>query len=122
MFFNKQPKPAESFATHVSESADRAMTSAQDAANEAIDSLADSVMEMRQQVAPMVNSVTRATGRASALAHQSADRIRGTATHASDVTVNYIKHEPVKAMLIAASAGAVLMGLVTLLGASHRHR
>jgi len=110
MFFNKQPKPVETFATQVSESADRALTSAQEAANEAIDSLADSVMEMRQHAAPMVNSVNRA-----------ADRVRGTARHASEATVSYIQHEPVKAILIAASTGAVLMALVSLMGRPRRY-
>jgi ElaB/YqjD/DUF883 family membrane-anchored ribosome-binding protein len=37
------------------------------------------------------------------------------AQHASDSTVTYIKGEPVKAMLIAAAAGATLMALVGLL-------
>ena len=35
--------------------------------------------------------------------------------HASDLTVNYIKDEPVKSILIAAATGAALMGLVSLM-------
>lgn len=123
MFFNKQPAaPVETLAHQFSDSADRALTSAQDAANGAIDSLADSVVEMRQQAASTVHSATRAADRASALAHQSADRLRGSARHASEVTVSYIKNEPLKSVLIAASTGAVLMALVSLLGASRSHR
>jgi ElaB/YqjD/DUF883 family membrane-anchored ribosome-binding protein len=37
------------------------------------------------------------------------------ANQASDATVGYIKDEPVKSMLIAAAAGAVLMGLLGLI-------
>jgi ElaB/YqjD/DUF883 family membrane-anchored ribosome-binding protein len=36
------------------------------------------------------------------------------AAQASDETVNYIKHEPVKSMLIAAATGAALMALISL--------
>lgn len=37
------------------------------------------------------------------------------AHHASDSTVSYIRHEPVKSMLIAAATGAALMALVGLM-------
>lgn len=42
------------------------------------------------------------------------------AQHASDCTVDYIRDEPVKAVLIAAATGATLMALVSLLSRS-RH-
>jgi ElaB/YqjD/DUF883 family membrane-anchored ribosome-binding protein len=41
---------------------------------------------------------------------------------ASDATVGYIKDEPVKSMLMAAAAGAVLMGLVGLLTRTRTQR
>jgi ElaB/YqjD/DUF883 family membrane-anchored ribosome-binding protein len=34
------------------------------------------------------------------------------------MTVAYVKDEPVKAMLIAAATGAVLMGLISMMGRS----
>lgn len=37
------------------------------------------------------------------------------ATHASDATVSYIRDEPVKSILIAAAAGAVMMGVLGLM-------
>ena len=56
-----------------------------------------------------------------ALAHRgiekvrdSADVLREKSLHARDVTTSYIQHEPVKAMLMAAAAGAALMALVAL--------
>jgi ElaB/YqjD/DUF883 family membrane-anchored ribosome-binding protein len=41
--------------------------------------------------------------------------VRDSAQHASDSTVGYIREEPVKAMLIAAAAGAALMALAGLM-------
>jgi len=56
-----------------------------------------------------------------ALAHRGMDKVRDSAghlreksLHAREVTTNYIQHEPVKSMLIAAAAGAVLMALIAL--------
>ena len=56
------------------------------------------------------------------LAHRDMDAVRGGAgqlrersLHAKDTTAHYIQHEPIKAVLMAAAAGAVLMGLVALL-------
>jgi ElaB/YqjD/DUF883 family membrane-anchored ribosome-binding protein len=56
-----------------------------------------------------------------ALAHRgmekvrdSADQLREKSLHARDVTSNYIQHEPMKSVLIAAAAGAALMALVAL--------
>jgi len=60
----------------------------------------------------------RAGERASALAQRGVDavrerslQLRSQALRASDDTLNYIKDEPVKAVLIAAAAGAALMAL-----------
>jgi ElaB/YqjD/DUF883 family membrane-anchored ribosome-binding protein len=56
-----------------------------------------------------------------ALAHRgmekvrdSADHLREKSVHARDVTTNYIQHEPMKSVLIAAAAGAALMALIAL--------
>ncbi|MDP2681036.1 MAG: hypothetical protein Q8O85_20295 [Rhodoferax sp.] len=62
------------------------------------------------------------------LAHGAIDGVRETshqlrvkAEHASDNTVRYIQHEPVKAMLIAAATGAALMALISLISHSRSH-
>jgi ElaB/YqjD/DUF883 family membrane-anchored ribosome-binding protein len=59
---------------------------------------------------------------ASALAQRGVDAVRDRslqardqALRASDSTLNYIKDEPVKAVLIAAATGAALMALIGLL-------
>lgn len=56
------------------------------------------------------------------LASDAMDRIMDTshqlrlkADHASESTINYIKHEPIKSLLIAAATGAALMALMSLL-------
>jgi ElaB/YqjD/DUF883 family membrane-anchored ribosome-binding protein len=106
------------------QSADLAIKSTQRVANEALDGLAGSVQDLRQEAEPLLN---RAGEQVSGLAHRGADalressqQLRATAHHAADGTVNYIKEEPVKAMLIAAATGAVLMALVSLVSHS-RH-
>ena len=105
-------------ADQAAQSADNAIKSTQRVANEALDSLAGSVQDIRQQAAPLLN---RATEQASALAQRGMDavrdgsqQLRDKALRASDGTVNYIKDEPVKAMLIAAATGAALMAMAAL--------
>ena len=45
-------------------------------------------------------------------------QLRERAQQAPDMTVAYVKDEPIKAMLIAAATGALLMGLISLLSRS----
>ena len=47
-----------------------------------------------------------------------ARRLRQRAAQASDRALAYVKDEPVKTLLIAAAAGALLMGLLTLMARS----
>jgi ElaB/YqjD/DUF883 family membrane-anchored ribosome-binding protein len=105
-----------------SRSADHAIRATQQAATGAVDSAADSLQDLRHQTAPKLE---RASEQVSAMAHRGIDRARETshqlrigAKHASDSTLNYVKEEPVKAVLIAAAAGAVLLALVSLLSRS----
>ena len=118
MFFNKSEQ------THSLTS--EALKSTQRAANVAVDSLAGAVHDIRQHASPLID---RAAEQMSGLAHRGVDRVRDTsqqlrdkALHASDSTVNYIRDEPVKSVLLAAAAGAALMALVSLLSSSRNHR
>lgn len=104
------------------DTADNAIRSTQRATNGALDSLNHSVQELRGKAAPALN---RATEQATAFAQRGADSVREATQHlrekavrASDTTVNYVRDEPVKAMLIAAATGATLMALMSLLGHS----
>jgi ElaB/YqjD/DUF883 family membrane-anchored ribosome-binding protein len=79
--------------------------------------------DLRQQISPLL---ARAGEQASVLAQRGVDavrdrslQVREQALRASDNTLNYIKDEPVKAVLIAAAVGAGLMALMGLLRKSN---
>lgn len=87
--------------------------------------LADSSTNLINQTTHAADQALKATQH---LANSAIDSVRDTshqlrvkAGHASESTVNYIKHEPVKSILIAAATGAVLMALISLFSSS-RHR
>ena len=46
---------------------------------------------------------------------EAAERVRQRALQASDRAAAYARDEPIKSLLIAAAAGALLMGLVSLI-------
>lgn len=103
--------------------AESAIRSTRRVANEALDSLSDSVEGVRAKAMPVIS---RVAGEAEELARRGitavrdgSAQLRDQAVRAGDKTVGYIKDEPVKAMLIAAAAGAALMALVALLGRSN---
>jgi ElaB/YqjD/DUF883 family membrane-anchored ribosome-binding protein len=107
------------FADAVARSAERAVQSTQRGANEALDSLSSAVEDARRKSGPMLDE---AGDRIASLADQGAEALRGTthavrerARHASDATLDYIRNEPLKAVLIAAATGAVLMALISLM-------
>jgi ElaB/YqjD/DUF883 family membrane-anchored ribosome-binding protein len=78
-----------------------AIRSTQRAADQALDRLSDTVEGVRSKAGPMLNKVASQAQAA-----------------AQDMTVAYVKDEPIKAMLIAAATGALLMGLITLISRS----
>jgi ElaB/YqjD/DUF883 family membrane-anchored ribosome-binding protein len=102
-----------------SRTADQAIRATQHAANSALDSAAHSLQDLRDQTGPIVE---RAGEQVSAMAHRGIDSVRDTShqlrlkvEHASDNTIGYIRHEPVKSVLIAAATGAALMALISLM-------
>jgi ElaB/YqjD/DUF883 family membrane-anchored ribosome-binding protein len=112
-------------ADQAAQTADQAIKATQRATNEAMDGLADTVRHLHDDAAPVLN---RAAARATEMAQHSLDAVRDGSQHlrasaqrASDNTVNYIKDEPVKAMLIAAATGAALMALVGMLRSRDRN-
>lgn len=79
---------------------------------------AKKIENLTDQAVPLLDQVTE---QASALLHSGVEsvqdmsrQLREKALHASQCTTNYVKDEPVKAMLIAAATGAALMALVSL--------
>ena len=125
MFTKKLQEPNSSLSEQMTHSADDAIRSTQRMANEAVDGLASAMQDVRHQAAPVLN---HAAEQVSALAQRGVDGVRETSQHlrektrdAAEGTVQYIKDEPVKAMLIAAATGAALMALVSLISrSSHR--
>ena len=93
MLDKKSLDHAGTVAGHLVDSADHAARSTQRAAHDALDAIHDASRQLRRQ-----------------------------AQHASDSTVDYIRGEPVKAVLIAAAAGAAATVLIGLLGRSRARR
>jgi ElaB/YqjD/DUF883 family membrane-anchored ribosome-binding protein len=124
MFAKKIQEPS-NLTDQVSQTADEAIRATQLLANEAVDGLAHAMQDARAQAVPMLN---RASEQVGALAQRGVDSVRQTSQQlrdrtrvAADGTVQYIKDEPVKAILIAAATGATLMALVSLISRSgHR--
>jgi len=69
-----------------------------------------------------IRSTQHAGEQAGALVRHGMDVARDSAHRASDRTVAYIRKEPVKALMIAVAAGAVLAVLASVLGRSDRAR
>jgi ElaB/YqjD/DUF883 family membrane-anchored ribosome-binding protein len=93
MFNNKLADTSHNLVNQTTHAAEQALQATQHLANNAMESVLDTSHQLRLK-----------------------------AGHASESTVNYIKHEPVKSILIAAAAGAALMALVSLLGSSRNRR
>jgi ElaB/YqjD/DUF883 family membrane-anchored ribosome-binding protein len=84
-----------------SQSADRAIQATERVANDALDSLSKSVRHGVDTV------------------RDTSQHLRDNALRASDSGINYIRHEPIKSVLIAAATGAALMALIGLLNRPH---
>lgn len=102
------------------------MHATQVAASEAVHDTSHRMRELASQVQPMME---HAGQEISDVAHQGVEAVRGAsryvqhaAAEASDRTVAYIRKEPIKSVLIAAAAGAVLASLARMLANSSRHR
>ena len=119
MMFGKSTPSNANAADAAKSSVEHAMQSAPGVADETLDKLSSSAQDLRDEVSPLLE---RASEQASALAQRGVDavrdrsvQVRDQAMRASNSTLNYIKDEPVKTVLIAAAAGAALMALLGLL-------
>lgn len=107
------------------DSTNGAIRSTQNVANAAFDRLSDKVESVRDQAAPVID---RLSSQAEAVARRGVEAVRDTsaqlrekALKVSDSTVEYIKEEPLRSMLMAAATGATLMALIALLGRSRNN-
>ena len=96
--------------------------STQSAANTAMNKASDKVSELKSDAAPMLDKVSdqaqKLMQQGREVLHDTTQKVREKAVQASDIAVGYTKDEPMKAMLIAAATGALLMGLVSMMARS----
>jgi ElaB/YqjD/DUF883 family membrane-anchored ribosome-binding protein len=90
-----------SLTEQAAQSVERAIAATQHVANGAVDSVSGSV---RHGVDAL---------------RDSSKHLQDRAVHASEAGISYIKHEPIKSVLIAAATGAALMALIGLLNRPH---
>jgi ElaB/YqjD/DUF883 family membrane-anchored ribosome-binding protein len=114
MFLKKEAEPSNSLIDQAAQSADQVIKSTQQMAADALATLNGAMQDLRQQATPVAE-------RALDSVRETSRQLRLKAEHASDNTVAYIKHDPVKSVLIAAATGAALMALVSLVS-NARHR
>ena len=103
---------------------DGAIHSSQQIAHQTLDHLADRVDSARLRATPVFD---RLAHRADVLKYRGvtalrdgSDRLRYQAVRATDSTMGYIRKKPVKSVLIAAAAGAVIVALLAAFGRSGR--
>jgi ElaB/YqjD/DUF883 family membrane-anchored ribosome-binding protein len=118
MFLNKPIDTPTSLMDQAAQTTDQAIKSTQQVATEALATLTDALQNLHHQALPIAE---RTQAQVSALTHRGLDNVRETshqlrlkAEHASENTVAYIKHDPLKSVLIAAATGAALMALINL--------
>jgi ElaB/YqjD/DUF883 family membrane-anchored ribosome-binding protein len=114
------PEQTISLAGQAAQSANHTVKSTKRAASDVMDTMATAAQEIRHDaIEPLLS---RAAAQANTLAHRSADayrqgsrQARETARRASANTLTYVRQEPVKAMLMAAAGGAVIMAVANFL-------
>jgi ElaB/YqjD/DUF883 family membrane-anchored ribosome-binding protein len=94
---------------HIAQQISDGATSMLDATTHAADQALNSLTQEAQNLAQ----------RSSKLLHDGSAQVRKQAEQARDATRGYIQHDPLKAVLIAAAAGATLVLLGSLLTRSH---
>jgi ElaB/YqjD/DUF883 family membrane-anchored ribosome-binding protein len=126
MFNNQSADTLNTLADQAANTASDAIHSTQRATNSTLDSLNSTVQDLRKQAAPLLNHAS-ATANAYLqqgmdAMHNGSNKVRAQARRASACTVHYIKDEPVKAILLAAAAGAVLSALVRMASRARNNR
>lgn len=113
-------------ADKAADTASSALRSTQSVANAAFDRMGDKIESARDRASP---TIERWSSQAETALHRSVDALRDTtnqlreqALKVSDVTAGRVRDEPLKAVLIAAAAGAALMAVIGLISRSRRDR
>ena len=114
MFLNPSVEPSSSLTEQAQQTADEALQATQKVAHDALKKLTDALQDLQLQTLPLAQ-------RGMDSVRDSAHQLRLKAEHASESTVAYIKHDPVKSVLIAAATGAALMALISLVSHARHH-
>ena len=115
---------ADSLADQAADKSEQAIDKARQAADDALDALHEKVDLLHDLIPGAFNRaatrVDELTRRGLARARQAGTDMRDSAERAGDLTVAYVKDEPVKSILIAAAAGAALVALIGMMTRSTR--
>ena len=104
---------------HAAEAVKQGTHAALDKLQNGVDTVSDAAPAMLSRAAARMEELSRRTLER---ARQAGTQVKDQAHRAGDVTVSYIKDEPVKAVLIAAAAGALAAGLLGWLARSRVDR
>ncbi len=116
---------ADQMGDRTADKADQALRATRRAAHDSIDSMQEGVSRTRENLTQAVNSaadrVEQATRQGLDRAREVGDTVRTQVSRAGDQTADYIRDEPMKSVLIAAAAGALVALLVNAMSRSDRH-
>ena len=90
------------------------------AVDRAIDTMAETAASVPVAVERAAERATEAARLGTQKLQQSTQQVKAQFNQVTDSAIAYVKEEPVRAMLVAAAAGAALMALASLLGRARR--
>jgi hypothetical protein len=97
---------------------------ARDIASDTMAAASERVAGLRDKAESVVGKAESVIGEvardAQGSAREVAEKVRGSAVHASDSMTKYIREEPIKSVMLASIAGAALVAVASLLGGSRR--
>jgi ElaB/YqjD/DUF883 family membrane-anchored ribosome-binding protein len=99
--------------------AEHAIRSTQHMAQQGLDGLGNARAQTGAALQQLAHDTSTLTHRGMDALRDSGQQLREKSSHARQATADYIQHEPIKSVLIAAAVGAGLMGLLALFS---RHR
>jgi ElaB/YqjD/DUF883 family membrane-anchored ribosome-binding protein len=109
---SSQEPVAGNVADHAADAAGQAIRATRRVTDRALKRLNETVEAARGRTSPVID---RWTTEADAAARRSVAAVREKALRARGATTDYVRDEPLKAVLIAAAFGAALLALVQLL-------
>lgn len=104
--------------SNVAQTAERAANTARHGIGQGLQEMSSGLEHARSETG---NALRQLASESDALLHRGLDKVRDASgqlreksLHAKDSATNYIQHEPMKSVLMAAAVGAGLMALVAL--------